>query len=184
LTCWPATSPPRSRRSIRPAPQPGPGSGSGPAVTPPTRAASAGAPLIIDLDATLVTAHSDKESAAPTLTRGYRFHPLRSFTDHGPDGSGEPLGVLLRPGNAGSTTAADHITVLRAALRQVPGHRVGDRPGRAVLVRADAAGASHGLLSWPTGPRLSYSVRFTPPTDATPLPAKIPERVWAPAYER
>jgi hypothetical protein len=149
----------------------------------PDATASAAAPLVVDLDATLVTAHSDKEAAAPTFKRGYGFHPLWSFADHGPAGGGEPLGVLLRPGNAGSNTAADHITVVKAALRQLPGHRVGVRPGRAVLVRADAAGATHGFLSWLTGRRLSYSVGFTLPTDAAPLLAKIPERVWAPAYD-
>jgi len=79
----------------------------------------AGAPLIIDVDATLVTAHSDKEGAAPTFKRGFGHHPLWAFVDHGPAGTGEPLAVLLRPGNAGSNTAADHITVLRDALRQL-----------------------------------------------------------------
>jgi hypothetical protein len=81
------------------------------------------------VDATLVTAHSDKEGAAATFKRGYGHHPLWSFVDHGPDGTGEPLSVLLRPGNAGSNTAADHITLLRNALRQLPGHRAGIRPG-------------------------------------------------------
>lgn len=50
---------------------------------------------MIDLDATLVTAHSDKESAAPTFKRGYGFHPLCAFVDHGATGTGEPLAILL-----------------------------------------------------------------------------------------
>ncbi len=98
--------------------------------TPRITAADAAAPLIIDLDATLVTAHSDKENAAPTFKRGFGFHPLWAFVDHGPAGTGEPLAVLLRPGNAGSNTAADHITVIRQALAQLPGHRSGQRPER------------------------------------------------------
>lgn len=69
----------------------------------PDHAVSAEDPLVIDLDATLVTSHSDKEGAEPTFKRGYGFHPLWAFVDHGPDGTGEPLSVLLRPGNAGST---------------------------------------------------------------------------------
>jgi Transposase DDE domain group 1 len=73
-------------------------------------------PLIIDIDATLVTAHSDKESAAPTHKRGYGFHPLRAFADHGADDTGESLATLIRAGNTGSNTAADHITVLAAAI--------------------------------------------------------------------
>lgn len=55
-------------------------------------------PVIVDVDATLVTAHSDKEKAAPTFKRGYGFHPLCAFVDHGAEGTGEPLSILLRPG--------------------------------------------------------------------------------------
>jgi len=83
----------------------------------PDHQASAKAPLIIDLDATLVTSHSEKEHAAPTFKRGFGFHPLWAFADHGPGGTGEPLAVLLRAGNAGSNTAADHITVTRQVNR-------------------------------------------------------------------
>jgi hypothetical protein len=86
-------------------------------------------PLIIDLDATLLNAHSDKENAAPTFKRGFGFHPLCAFVDHGSEGTGEPLAILLRPGNAGSNTAADHITVTRDALRQLPCTAKGG-PGR------------------------------------------------------
>jgi hypothetical protein len=140
-------------------------------------------PLIIDSDATLVAAHSDKQGAAPTFKRGYGFHPLWAFVDHGPDGSGEPLAVLLRPGNAGSNTAADHISVVRNALKQLPGHKPGNRPGRKVLIRADAAGCTHEFLDWVVSQRLSYSVGFTLPDDFADKLALIPAAVWAPAYD-
>jgi len=68
-------------------------------------------PLIIDVDATLVTAHSDKECAAPNFRRGFGFHPLCAFVEHAPAGTGEPLAMLLRPANAGANIAADHKTV-------------------------------------------------------------------------
>jgi DDE family transposase len=142
-----------------------------------------GNPLIIDVDATLVTAHSDKEGAAPTFKRGFGHHPLWAFCDHGPAGTGEPLSVLLRPGNAGSNTAADHVTVIREALRQLPGHRPGIRPGRKVLIRIDSAGCTHQLLDWIVGQRLSYSVGFTLPETIVDELAKIPEREWQPAYD-
>ena len=64
----------------------------------PDHGRSAADPLVIDVDATLVTAHSDKEQAAPTFKRGYGFHPLWTFADHGAAGTGEPLSVLLRAG--------------------------------------------------------------------------------------
>ncbi len=141
------------------------------------------APLIIDLDATLVTSHSEKEHAAPTFKRGFGFHPLWAFADHGQQGTGEPLAVLLRAGNAGSNTAADHITVTRQALTQLPSHRPGARPGRRVLVRVDGAGSTHKYLKWLTGQRLSYSVGFSLPDNTAALLAKIPEQVWAPALD-
>ncbi len=54
-------------------------------------------PLVIDLDATLVTAHSDKEQAAPTFKRGFGHHPLWAFLDHGPaHGLGDRLQVEVR----------------------------------------------------------------------------------------
>jgi len=113
--------------------------------------------LVIDLDATLVTAHSDKESAAPNFKRGYGFHPLCAFVDHGPTGTGEPLAMLLRPGNAGSNTVADHKAVLAEALAQLP-WRPAYRVGRKVLVRADTAGATHEFVHHLHARRLSYSV--------------------------
>jgi hypothetical protein len=91
--------------------------------------------------------------------------------------------VLLRPGNAGSNTAADHITVLREALRQLPGHRAGTRTGRKVLVRSDSAGGTHELLNWLVGQRLSYSVGFTLPDTIADTLATIPESDWQIAYD-
>jgi hypothetical protein len=93
--------------------------------------------LVIDMDATLVTASSDKEGAAPTWKKGYGFHPLGAWLAN----TREPLAMLLRPGNAGSNTFTDHKEVLAAALRQVPA-----RSRRKILVRVDGAGASHELI--------------------------------------
>jgi hypothetical protein len=149
----------------------------------PDHRIDAGAPLTVDVDATLVTAHTDKEGAAPTFKKGFGHHPLWSFVDHGPTGTGEPLSVLLRPGNAGSNTAADHITVIREALRQLPGHRPGTRPGRKILIRIDSAGCTHELLEWIVGQRLSYSVGFTLPDHIVDELALVPDTDWQPAYD-
>jgi hypothetical protein len=93
--------------------------------------------LVIDMDATLVTASSDKEGAAPTWKKGYGFHPLGAWAAN----TRECLAMLLRPGNAGSNTFTDHRDVLAAAIRQVPA-----RFRRKILVRVDGAGASHELI--------------------------------------
>ena len=95
--------------------------------------------LVIDLDATLITARSDKEGAAPTCNRmGYGFHPLGAWCAN----TAESLAMLLRPGNAGSNTFADHAAVLTAAIRQIPA-----RMRSRLLVRVDGAGASHELIT-------------------------------------
>ena len=93
--------------------------------------------VVLDLDGTLVTAHSDKEGAAPTWKKGYGFHPLAAWCLN----LRECLDMLLRPGNAGSNTFTDHKEVLGAALKQVPAAF-----RRKVLVRIDGAGASHDLV--------------------------------------
>jgi hypothetical protein len=93
--------------------------------------------LVIDLDATLISAYSDKEGAAPTWKKGYGFHPLGAWAAN----TRECLAMLLRPGNAGSNTFADHKEVLAAAIRQVPARFRGK-----MLVRVDGAGASHELI--------------------------------------
>ena len=149
----------------------------------PDHGADAEHPLIVDVDATLVESHSVKQCAAPTFKKGFGFHPLWAFVDHGGEGTGEPLSVLLRPGNAGSNTAADHITVTRAALKQLPGHWRGTRPGRRVLVRADGAGCTHDFLGWVASQRMSYSVGFTLPDGFGDKLRLIPEHVWAPALD-
>jgi hypothetical protein len=149
----------------------------------PDHGADAEHPLIVDVDATLVESHSVKQCAAPTFKKGFGFHPLWAFVDHGGEGTGEPLSVLLRPGNAGSNTAADHITVTRAALKQLPGHWRGTRPGRRVLVRADGAGCTHDFLGWVASQRMSYSVGFTLPDGFGDKLRLIPDHVWAPALD-
>ena len=149
----------------------------------PDHQVSADHPLDIDLDATLITAHSDKEQAAPTFKRGFGFHPLGSWVDHGTEGTGEPLSMLLRKGNAGSNTAADHIAVTKDALTQLPFHRRGGRTGKKVLIRTDGGGGTHEFLKWLSGQGLSYSVGFTLTDDMAAKIDQLPDGAWTPAYD-
>jgi Transposase DDE domain group 1 len=91
----------------------------------------------IRLDASVVTCHSDKEGAEPNF-KGFGLHPLLAYCDN----TAEPLAGMLRPGSAGSNTAADHLAVLDAAITAVP-------PGfrRRLMVTCDGAGASHDLIA-------------------------------------
>jgi len=113
----------------------------------------AGAPerLTIDLDATLLTAHSEKEGAEPTWKRGYGFHPMLAYADQ----TGEALAGELRPGNAGANTAADQIQVAEQALAQIPAEHI---QSIELLLRVDSAGACHQLLDWARQARIRYSV--------------------------
>ena len=143
----------------------------------PNHGASADDPLIVDLDATLVTAHSEKEQAAPNFKRGFGFHPLCAFVDHGADGTGEALAVQLRPGNAGSNTAADHIAVTRQALAALPGITA-SRPGRKVMIRTDGGGGTKEFLAWLSRRGLSYSIGFTLPASMPTLYRQVPAEAW------
>jgi hypothetical protein len=109
--------------------------------------------VVIDLDATLITAHSDKQGAAATFKKGYGFHPLGAWCAN----TAESLAMLLRPGSAGSNTITDHIRVLGDAIAQVPpAYR------RKILIRVDGAGATHDLLEHiEQMNRVWRSVKFT-----------------------
>jgi hypothetical protein len=130
--------------------------------------------LTIDFDATLQTAHSDKQEAAPTYKRGFGFHPLGAWCDN----TAEPLAVRLRPGNAGSNDAADHVRLLGEAIAGLPaefraGHHRGDSSADVVhpiLVRADSAGATHGS-STPCGSATSASRLAFPSTGRCATPS-------------
>ncbi len=101
-------------------------------------------PLILDIDATMVVTYTEKDGAGPTYKGGFGFHPLTCFLD----ATNEALAVLLRPGNASAHNADDHVAVLDLALAQLPVAPKGPDPlsGVAMLVRTDAAGASHAFL--------------------------------------
>ena len=130
--------------------------------------------VVIDLDATLITAHSGKQGAAATFKKGYGFHPLGAWCTN----TAESLAMLLRPGNPGSNTITDHIHVLGEAIAQLP---VAYR--RKILIRVDGAGATHDLLEHiERMNRLWRSVKFTvgwtiTEADETAI-EQLPQTAW------
>jgi hypothetical protein len=136
--------------------------------------------VTIDLDATIVIAHSEKEQAAPTWKKTFGHHPMTAWADHGEAGNGEPLALVLRPGNAGSNTAADHIEAARLAIAQLPPHL-----RRMVLVRADSGGGTHEFLKWLTARSrpLHYSVGMTITDAIGDAIGKVPAGAWTPACD-
>src|ERR1017187_9637137 len=138
-----------------------------------------GAPqrLTLDVDATLITTHSEKEKAAGNYKGGYGFHPLQVYADE----TREALGALLRPGNAGSNTAADHVTVLDRALAQIPTEYL---ESLEILVRADSAGATHGLVDYCREGNMRFSVGYELTEPVREAILQILEDAWVPALDQ
>lgn len=149
------------------------------------QATAAGQPvpgLVLDVDASIVLCHSEKESATPTWKKTFGYHPLFCFLDN----TREALSGMLREGRAGSNTTADHIAVLDAALAQIPDAH---RHGTAILIRSDSAGCTHGLLAHIRGlraqgldTRFSVGVAITEPIRQAILHTKQ-HGVWVPAVD-
>ena len=137
-----------------------------------------GGQVIVDIDATLVTAHSDKEGAEPTFKRGFGFAPMCSFVDHGQHGTGEALALDLRPGKASPWNSADHLATLDAALAQLPDHERGQ-----VLVRADTGACSKVFLHHITDAGLEYSIGFQAHETVKAAVEMIPEQAWRAALD-
>jgi hypothetical protein len=135
-----------------------------------------GAPerLTIDVDATLICAHSEKEQAAGNYKGGYGFHPLQAYADE----TREALAGMLRPGNAGANTAADHITVLDRALEQIPAEYIEQIE---ILVRADSAGATHGLVDYCREASIRFSVGYELTETVRAAILEIPADAWVSA---
>ncbi|MFB7669370.1 IS1380 family transposase [Kitasatospora sp. NPDC056138] len=145
-------------------------------------APNTGGEVVVDIDGVLVLAHSEKQDATATWKKTFGHHPLVAFVDHGRQGSGEPVAAMLRPGNAGSNTAADHIATARLALAQLPKQH---RRGRGTLVRTDSGGGTHEFLNWLTkrGRWLSYSVGMVITEAIHQAVLLMPASAWTPAIE-
>ena len=143
--------------------------------------------ITIDFDATLVTAFSDKQDARPTYKKGFGFHPLGAWCDT----TGEPLGAILRPGNAGSNDADDHLELLDQAIAVLPpeyhlGHEPGDDPGllrHHILLRADSAGATHDFVAGLVEANIEYSIGHPIDSGVREALLLFQEEDWAEAIE-
>jgi Transposase DDE domain group 1 len=138
-----------------------------------------GAPecLTIDLDATLIGSHSEKEGAAGNFKGGYGFAPMLAYGDE----TDEALAGELRPGNAGANTAEDQITVAEDAIEQIPVEHIEDIE---LLLRVDSAGASHKLLDWSREGRMRFSVGYELTDTVRAAILQIPDENWVSALDQ
>ncbi|MCU1492323.1 MAG: transposase family protein [Acidimicrobiaceae bacterium] len=154
-------------------------------------ATTGSAPVVLDVDASLVEIHTEaKDGTGPTYKGGYGVHPLLCFAD----ATGELLSAMLRPGNAGANDVADHLVVLDEPLSQLPveiaaGHREGDDTSlvrRDVVVRADSAGCTAGFLAGLRARNVGFSVvaRSTRQITEAIFTTLGHEELWAPAVRQ
>lgn len=131
--------------------------------------------IVLDIDATLITAHSEKEDAKGNYKGGFGFHPLLCYLAE----TGEPLAGLLRPGNAGSNTAADHFEVLQMALEQLP---EADLRGE-ILVRADSGGKTKAFASDCRDAGIRFSLGYELRDRAREAIVALPQSAWRQAID-
>jgi hypothetical protein len=138
-----------------------------------------GAPegLTIDLDATLITAHSGKERAAANYKHGYGFYPLGAWSDQ----TREAFAIMLRAGNAGSNTAADHVTVIDRTLAQIPDPQL---ESLEILIRTDTAGATHGTADHCHNANLRYSFGYELTETVRVAILQTPDDAWIAALDQ
>ena len=132
--------------------------------------------ITLDIDSTLVTAHSEKEGAAPTYKHGFGFHPLLCTLDE----TKEALAGILRPGNATANNAADSIAVLDAGLAQLPTREAAEP----ILVRSDSAGATHELVNAVRERELRFSIGFDLTAAVRAAILALPAKAWTPALRQ
>jgi hypothetical protein len=141
--------------------------------------------LVVDIDATITIAHSEKENAARTWKKTFGFHPLLAYLDRPEVAGGEALAGILRRGNAGSNTTADHVAILGMALAALPQRarpRPGDPRSPRVLIRTDAAGATYGFAAAARQAGCGFSLGFPVGEDVQAAVLAIPETAWTAAY--
>jgi hypothetical protein len=134
-------------------------------------AGAAPAEVILDFDATPITAHSDKEHAAGHYKGGFGFNPLLVTCGR------EVLAAILRPGNAGANNADDHLEVFELALEQLPPEALRG----AILARSDSAGASHALAEACRETRVRFSFGYAIDERVRAAILALPEAAWRPA---
>jgi len=130
--------------------------------------------IIVDIDATLITSHSDKDGAAGTFKRGFGFHPLLAYLDE----TREALAGVLRPGNAGANTAADHVEIVALVLEQLPRAVVETAQ---LVVRTDSAAATHELTDELRAARINFLIGFDLTEPVRQAILTLPESAWRPA---
>jgi hypothetical protein len=133
--------------------------------------------IVVDIDATLIGAHSEKEGAAGTFKGGFGFHPLLAYLDQ----TREALAGVLRPGNAGANTAADHLRIVELVLEQLPRAAVQDAE---IVARTDSAAATHQFTDELRAANIRFLMGFDLTEQVRAAILGLPESAWRPAIRQ
>jgi Transposase DDE domain group 1 len=134
--------------------------------------------LIVDLDGSLIVAHTDRKHGADgTYKHTFGFHPLLAYLDHH-NGRGEPLAAILRPGSAAANDTADHLALLKLALAQLP-----PLGRRGLLVRTDSRGATIPVMWWLHQRGWQFSVGLACDAHVRDAVLAVPDAAWLPAID-
>lgn len=134
--------------------------------------------VIVDIDGTLITAHSEKETAAPNYKHGFGFHPLMAYLDHGAGGTGEGIAAMLRPGNANAGKAVDHSWMLDMIVAQLT---VAEQA--ALVIRTDTAACNHAFVRELSEQGFGYSVGFYARAGVATAIDELPAEAWVAAVD-
>jgi len=135
--------------------------------------------IVIDIDATLINAHTEKEGAAVNYRSGFGFHPMLAYLDE----THEALTGVLRGGGAPAHSAQAQIDVLDLALAQLPTEVVGDLDTQ-IVMRIDSAGAAGALCQAAQDANIGFLVGFDLFTGVRESILQLPEDAWCPAIRQ
>lgn len=133
--------------------------------------------VTIDVDATLITSHSEKDGAAGNFKGGYGFAPIMAYCDE----SGEALAGMLRPGNSAAHNVCEQITACEDALAQIPVEHIEEMN---ILLRCDSAGMAHDLVDWAREGQIAFSVGFDLTEAVRDAILALPETDWIAALDK
>jgi Transposase DDE domain group 1 len=131
---------------------------------------------ILDVDAALLGAHSEKEGAAGNYKGGFGFHPMLCYLE----GSDAALDGVLRPGNAGSNTGADQVEAIEAGLEQLPP----DAMQGEILVRGDSAACVHAVVDFCREGDIRFSVGHELSGPVREAITEVPDHAWVGAISQ
>ncbi len=142
--------------------------------------------VLDSIDADAMAAINAASASARALAWAAGARPPTDYIVLDFDATNDAVAGVLRAGNAGSNTAADHVEVLDAALAQLPVETKKADPegGEWMLARADSAGATHGFVDALRERGLEFSIGFAMDESVRKAVLGLDSSVWTEAIRQ